>query len=72
MYIVKRRESIYYTDHQFLAARQWLEDLFSKITVPVYDCSVPGCGENIVKKMTIAKVMNKLYPEKKPKKKRQS
>ncbi|HOE20117.1 MAG TPA: DUF115 domain-containing protein [Spirochaetota bacterium] len=72
MYIVKRRESIYYTDHQFLAARQWLEDLFSQITVPVYDCSVPGCAENKVIKIAINKVMNKLYPEKKPKKKRQS
>ncbi|MDH7554693.1 MAG: DUF115 domain-containing protein [Spirochaetota bacterium] len=64
MYMVKRRESIYYTDHQFLAARQWLENLFTNVTIPIFDCSIPGCSENKVTKVTISKVMNTLYPDK--------
>ncbi|MCX8122826.1 MAG: DUF115 domain-containing protein [Spirochaetes bacterium] len=64
MYMVKRRESIYYTDHQFLAAKQWLENLFTRVSVPVYDCSIPGCSENRVVKMHISKVMGTIYPEK--------
>ncbi len=64
MYMVKRRESIYYTDHQFLAAKQWLENLFTKVSVPVYDCSVPGCSENKVAKVSLHKVLSMIYSDK--------
>ncbi len=68
MYMIKRRESIYYTDHQFLAAKQWLENLLTKVSVPVYDCSIPGCSESKVIKTSINKAMGILYPEKRIKK----
>jgi hypothetical protein len=42
------RENIFYTNHQFLASKRWLEALFADGKNVVYDCSVPGCsGKNI-------------------------
>ncbi len=49
-YEVRRGPILYYTNHQFLAARLWLEDLFKKHPVPVFDCSFPGCSEQSVPK----------------------
>jgi hypothetical protein len=48
-YIIKRDRD-WYTNHQFFAAKRWLEDLFAKQNVVVYDASIPGCaGKNIEK-----------------------
>jgi hypothetical protein len=44
------REKIFSTNHQFLAAKQWLESLFAKGNQVVFDSSVPGvAGKNIEK-----------------------
>jgi hypothetical protein len=44
------RDIVYYTNHQFLAAKQWLEKLFAGGDFHVYDCGIPGCsGKNIIK-----------------------
>jgi hypothetical protein len=44
------RDRVYYTNHQFLAAKQWLEKLFAGGPFHVYDCCEPGCsGKNIVR-----------------------
>jgi hypothetical protein len=49
-YYFERNQSRYYTSHQFLAAKYWLEDLFKQMDLPVYDASVPGCsGDKIIR-----------------------
>lgn len=50
-YEVRRSGAVFYTNRQFLAAKYWLEDLFSKTPCPVVDCSEPGCSEGKVAKM---------------------
>lgn len=52
-YEVRRDGSVFYTNNQFLAAKYWLEDLFSKNPYPVVDCSEPGCSEGRVTKMEL-------------------
>ncbi len=52
-YEVRRNRSVFYTNSQFLAAKYWLEDLFSKTPCPVVDCSEPGCSEGKVAKMEL-------------------
>ena len=52
-YQITRGNRIFYTNHQFLAAKMWLEDLFTRVEVPVYDCSTPGCSEKSVRKVII-------------------
>jgi hypothetical protein len=48
-YVIKRERN-WYTNHQFLAAKRWLEDLCAKQNLIVYDASMPGCaGKNIEK-----------------------
>lgn len=48
---IRRGGERYYTNSQFLAAKLWLEELFAKQAVPVYDCSVPGCSGTAVIKI---------------------
>ena len=40
---INRGDKYYFTNKQFLAAKTWLEDLFRKIKIPVYDASELGC-----------------------------
>ncbi len=47
-YRVERGERVFHTDHSFLAAKTWMEDLFRTVSVPVYDISLPGCSEAAV------------------------
>ncbi len=42
----------FFTSHQFLAAKTWLEDLLARQAVPVFDCGDPGLSEKVVKKTT--------------------
>lgn len=51
-YII-RRERIYYTNHQFLAAKQWLESLFSSHGAGVFDAGIPGCAGKNIDKMNV-------------------
>ncbi len=48
-YELKRDGKSYYTSHQFLAAKYWLEDLFKGQNTPVFDAGVPGCSEKSVR-----------------------
>ncbi len=48
-YELKREGKSYYTSHQFLAAKYWLEDLFKGQKTPVFDAGVPGCSEKYVR-----------------------
>ncbi len=52
-YEIRRNGKLFYTNHQFLAAKYWLEDLFKKNPYPVVDCSIPGCSESIVVRMEL-------------------
>ncbi len=47
---IRRGSQLFYTNSQFLAAKTWLEELFSRQDIPVYDCSNPGCsGRYVIK-----------------------
>ncbi len=52
-YIVRRNDRLYYSNNQFLAGKLWLEELFQKQSIPVYDSSEPGCSEEHVEKMGV-------------------
>jgi hypothetical protein len=52
-YELHRGGRSFYTSRQFLAAKTWLEELVSRHSVPVYDCSDPGLSEKHVKKTGI-------------------
>ena len=52
-YEIIRNNKKYYTTKQFYAARLWLEELFKKSEVPVYDCSEPGCGGDWINKLPL-------------------
>lgn len=51
-YTITRAGVNFYTSSQFLAAKYWLEDLFVQHSIPVFDCSIPGCSEKSVKKIS--------------------
>ena len=51
-YVIKR-DTNYYTNHQFLAAKQWLESLFLSHGFGVYDAGVPGCAGKNIEKMSV-------------------
>jgi hypothetical protein len=49
-YVIHRGGRVFHTSAQFLSARLWLEELFRKRKVPIYDNSIPGCdGTAVVK-----------------------
>lgn len=48
-YVLKRGRRQFYTSHQLLAAKYWLEDLLGKLNVPTYDASLPGLSEKVVR-----------------------
>ena len=50
-YVIPRGEKKYYTNHQFLAAKYWMEDTASKSRIPVYDAGIPGCSPGKVEKL---------------------
>jgi hypothetical protein len=52
-YEILRGMKKFYTNHQFLAAKLWLEDLFSQVGCPVYDCSLPGCSDAQVTRLEL-------------------
>lgn len=49
-YVIDRGGGKYFTNGQFLAAKLWLEDLFSRLDMPIIDSSEPGCSEKSVRK----------------------
>lgn len=57
-YQLSREDKVFYTNHQFLAAKIWLEELFEKTRIPVYDCGIPGCSGKYVKKVTLSDYLN--------------
>ncbi len=56
-YRVIRSGELFYVNNQFLAARLWLERLFSSAPYPVADCSTPGCSAGIVQKIGLAEYL---------------
>ena len=49
-YEIIRGDKTFYSNSQFLAAKLWLEDLFTHQKISIYDCSIPGCSEkNVIK-----------------------
>ncbi len=58
-YKINRENRLYYTNNQFLAAKLWLEDLFKKIDIPIYDVSEPGCSETSVKKVKLKEYLKR-------------
>lgn len=53
-YLIPRDNRVYYTNHQFLAAKKWLEELFGKRNIIVYDSSVPGCTGKTIEKIPLS------------------
>lgn len=49
-YEINRENRKFYTNSQFLSARIWLDELFKKQKLPIYDSSVPGCSAQAVLK----------------------
>ena len=48
-FVVKTPVGDFYSHHQFLAAKYWLEELFSKSNLSLIECSMPGCrGKNVL------------------------
>ena len=64
-YEIRRGSKIFYTNNQFLAAKNWLEQLFKEHSCLIYDCSMPGCSESSVIKTNVKKILQEL--ERKPK-----
>ncbi len=67
-YEIRRGEKIFYTNSQFLAAKMWLEELFSKSDVKIFDSSIPGCSEKFVKKIDTAEYFSSFKRKRKKKK----
>jgi len=59
-YEIRRDERIYFTDAQFLASKLWLEELFSKNSTQVFDCSCPGCSGDFVTKTDLKSALSSL------------
>lgn len=57
-YEVVRDKRTFFTNHQFLAARYWLDELFGREPFPVADCSYPGCSPSIVYKTGLEEYIN--------------
>ncbi len=68
-YIIKRNNRVYYSNNQFLAGKLWLEELFQKQSIPVYDSSEPGCSEEHVEKMGVEEFFEQ-FERKKARKRR--
>lgn len=64
-YEIVRNGRVTYTNHQFLAARLWLEDLFKNRDFPVIDASYPGCSGNTVIKMNLEDYFKAQYKSRK-------
>lgn len=53
-YELKRDGKTYFTSHQFLAAKMWLEELFAAHPVAVYESGEPGCSDRVVRRADAA------------------
>lgn len=58
-YSITRNGRVYYTNSQFLAGKLWLEELFQKQRVPIYDSSEPGCSEEHVIKKGVSEYLDR-------------
>jgi hypothetical protein len=67
-YEIKRGDKSFYTNNQFLAAKMWLEDLFKKVNIPIYESNDLGCSPQFVEKMSVKKYMERF--ERRPVKRR--
>jgi hypothetical protein len=56
---IHRGNRIFYTNNQFLAAKEWLEDLFKHITIPIYEANELGCSQQSVQKMSLKKYLER-------------
>ena len=52
-YVIPRGSRRYFTNHQFLAAKYWMEETIAQTAVPVYDAGVPGCAGKNIEKMSV-------------------
>jgi hypothetical protein len=67
-YTINRGNGYFYTNSQFLAAKQWLEELVCQVNIPVYDTSEFGCSQKYLQKISLKKYLNDLYANKRRKK----
>jgi hypothetical protein len=56
---IHRGNRLFYTNNQFLAAKEWLEDLFKHITIPIYEANELGCSEKSVQKTSLKKYLKR-------------
>ena len=56
---IRRGAQLYYTNRQFLASKEWLEDLFKKVRIPVYEANELGCSEQAVQKISLKKYLER-------------
>lgn len=69
-YEIHRCEEKYYTSHQFLAAKQWFEELIPKKSISVYDGSIPGLSEKTLKRINPGELSSLLSLKRSKKKRR--
>ncbi|MBN2401582.1 MAG: DUF115 domain-containing protein [Spirochaetes bacterium] len=50
---IRRGDRLYYTNNQFMAAKEWLEDLIKRITIPIYEANDLGCSPRAVRKVSL-------------------
>jgi hypothetical protein len=51
MYEIRREGALFHTNHIFLSARMWFEELFKSARVPIYDSSEPGVSPSAARKL---------------------
>ncbi len=56
---IHRDGKVYYTNNQFLAAKKWLEDLFKRMAVPIYEANSLGCSPQYVTKISLKKYLER-------------
>ena len=56
---IHRGDRLFYTNNQFLAAKEWLENLFKHITIPIYEANELGCSQQLVQKISLKKYLER-------------
>jgi len=69
-YRIQRGDRTFFTTSQFLAGKMWLEELFVRSRIPVYDASFPGCSDKYVAKIELGDFLYSLEGARKRKRRR--
>ena len=56
---IYRGSQLHYTNNQFLASKEWLEDLFKKVRIPIYESNELGCSQQTVQKVSLKRYLER-------------